>query len=260
MAALMLTVLGMSLLGSLHCAGMCGALVAFACGAPEPGRSRTGLHVLYHGGRLVMYCLIGALCGLAGAAFDIGGALVGVQRAATFTAGGVMILFGIVALLQHTNFRMPHFQLPGPINRWVMQAQRGAATLKPAPRAATIGLLSGLLPCGWLWFFALMATGTGNPLWGAAVMAAFWLGTVPVLLSVGVGTQWLARWLGKAVPVVTSVAIIIVGLFTLTGMIGMSPAAFAKLKPVEAKTTAESVEQVIDLGSQTPPCCQHHGE
>ena len=46
-------VLGASLLGSLHCAGMCGGLVAFAAGAGAEGprRARFARHVAYHGGR-----------------------------------------------------------------------------------------------------------------------------------------------------------------------------------------------------------------
>lgn len=259
MAALMVTVVGASLLGSLHCAGMCGALVAFAVGTPDAGRRRTDLHVLYHGGRLVMYSLIGAIFGLVGAALDMGGAMIGFQRVAAFGAGGLMVLVGIYALLQHTSFRMPHFQMPGPLRNGLMRAQRTAAALQPAPRAATIGLLSGLLPCGWLYVFAITAAGTGSALWGAAVMAAFWVGTVPVLLSVGVGTQWLAGLLGKRLPLVTSVAIIAIGIFTIAGRISIPASAFDAIEPVALETPAEAVKHVEALSKQPLPCCPVNG-
>ena len=68
-----------SLLGSLHCVGMCGPLVAVAMGDSQvlSHATRAMLHIGYHGGRLVMYSTIGMLCGLLGAGLDWGGSLVG---------------------------------------------------------------------------------------------------------------------------------------------------------------------------------------
>ena len=82
--AILAAVLAASLFGSLHCAGMCGPLVLFAMGSTEVnshGR-RLIIQIAYHGGRFVMYAVIGAVCGLLGAALDLGGALVGLHRVA----------------------------------------------------------------------------------------------------------------------------------------------------------------------------------
>lgn len=58
----------------------------------------------------------------------------------------------------------------------------------PVVRAAATGLFTTLLPCGWLYAFVVTAAGTGSgtPLHGAALMAVFWLGTLPMMLTVGV--------------------------------------------------------------------------
>lgn len=262
MTTLLLTVLAASLAGSLHCAGMCGALVAFAVSTPsEPTRSPASLHVLYHGGRLAIYAVIGAICGSIGAVLDMGGGLVGLQRVAACIAGGLMVLVGVVALLRTTRASIPHFPVPAALQHFLVRAQSAAAALQPAPRAAAIGLLSGLLPCGWLYVFAITAASTANALWGAAVMAAFWAGTVPVLLSVGVSTQFLARWLGKRLPLLTSTALIGLGLFTIAGRVSIDSRAFAAERPPENEvtTTEQAIERVESLDAAKAPCCQHGG-
>ena len=66
--ATLVTVLVVSLLGSLHCAGMCGPLVAVAVAdrTVTSNGMRALLNVAYHGGRLVTYTLVGVICGIIG--------------------------------------------------------------------------------------------------------------------------------------------------------------------------------------------------
>ncbi|VAX40404.1 hypothetical protein MNBD_PLANCTO03-914, partial [hydrothermal vent metagenome] len=63
MSALIVSVFLASLLGSMHCAGMCGAFVAFAVGLddPEAARKRVRLHMAYNAGRLTTYVTLGAI-------------------------------------------------------------------------------------------------------------------------------------------------------------------------------------------------------
>ena len=62
MLALFSTVLVASLVGSLHCAGMCGGFVVFwAGGDASQGKNKVFAHMAYNGGRLVTYVLLGAL-------------------------------------------------------------------------------------------------------------------------------------------------------------------------------------------------------
>ena len=65
-----------SVLGSFHCAGMCGAFLAVASGAPG-GRAKRQvlLQGAYHAGRLVSYTALGAAAGAAGGLVDLGGTL-----------------------------------------------------------------------------------------------------------------------------------------------------------------------------------------
>ncbi|HSO21974.1 MAG TPA: sulfite exporter TauE/SafE family protein, partial [Chondromyces sp.] len=61
------------------------------------------------------------------------------------------------------------------------------------------------------------AAGTGSALNGAAVMAAFWAGTVPALLAVGLGAQLVSAPLRRHVPAVTAVLLVGLGLYAILG-------------------------------------------
>lgn len=210
-----------SLLGSLHCAGMCGGFVAFYAGDPgrRGERSRLAGHLAYSAGRLAAYAGLGALGGALGAALDATGGLIGVQRAAAAVAGALIMLWGGAALLESRGWRVARLAAPPALRGLVSRGIAGVASRPPTTRALVIGLLTGCLPCGWLYAFVVTAAGTGSVPAGAAVMAVFWLGTLPVMLSLGVGLTALAGPLRRHVPAVCALAMIVVGLLAVTGRV-----------------------------------------
>ena len=217
MTALALTVLTASFLGSLHCAGMCGGFVAFYAGGA--GRSRLGGHLAYSAGRLAAYASLGVLAGALGAALDATGGLIGVQRAAAVAAGALITLWGVAGLLATRGVRVPRIGAPPALRGLVSRGIARVAARRPATRALVIGLLTGCLPCGWLYAFVVTAAGTGSAPAGAAVMAAFWLGTLPVMLSLGAGLAALAGPLRRHVPAACALAMIVVGLLAVVGRV-----------------------------------------
>jgi hypothetical protein len=58
---------------------------------------------------------------------------------------------------------------------------------------AFLGLVWGLIPCGFLYAAQIKAAETGNLWQGAATMLAFGLGTLPTMLGVGVSTSLVSR-------------------------------------------------------------------
>ncbi len=259
MTSLLLAVLIASLLGSTHCAGMCGAFVLFAVATPEDApsvwRSRIALNIAYSTGRLVTYTLLGAAAGSLGAALDLGGSMIGVQRAAAVLAGGLMICFGLVALLRIRGVRIRRLPMPTLLTTLVAAGHRAVAGASPLARAWTVGLLTTLLPCGWLYAFAVTAAGTAHPLYGAAVMAVFWAGTLPILAGIGLGAQTLAGPLRSRLPVLTSILLVVVGTYTVFGRLTLpalaKPEAAVRLVNDNGTTRAE-------VNTDLPPCC--HGE
>jgi len=256
MIALITAVFVASLLGSLHCAGMCGAFVAFAVSdsAGKPGK-RMALNAAYHGGRLITYVGLGVAAGSVGALLDLSGALVGVSRVALSLAGAVMILFGISAAMAAMGKRSLRMPVPGFMQKLLSIGHRAAMRFSPVRRALMIGLLTTLLPCGWLYAFAAVAGGTASPLLGGLTMAVFWLGTLPVLVSLGVGVQQVTGALGRKLPHVTAVALILVGLWTLVGRGGLDAASLAAQQPAISDTES-ATETVETIGSKPPACCE----
>lgn len=233
LTALCAAVLGASLLGSLHCAGMCGGLVAFAAGAGAEGprRARFARHVAYHGGRLGAYVGLGLAAGTLGAALDLGGRLLGFQRAAAVGAGIFVALWGGYALATALGVRLPQPKAPGPLRRAIGHGLERFAGRPPVERALAVGLLSALLPCGWLWAYVAVAAGTGGAAGGALVMAVFWAGTVPALVAVGAAVQAAAGPLRRAAPAICAAALVIVGLTTVVLRATASPAQAAGGEP-----------------------------
>lgn len=206
MSALAVTVLVSSLAGSLHCVAMCGPLVGMHGGARS--LRLAFVHAL---GRLVTYVALGALAGLFGGAVDLAGDLASVQHVATIAAGVVIVGWGVYSIAVARG--------------WVRARTHGGALFqhglvqlrgrRAVTRAALIGVLTGLIPCGWLWAFVVTAAGTGHPASGALVMVAFWLGTVPAMTGVlAIAGPLIAR-LRARVPVITACVLIALGLVTL---------------------------------------------
>lgn len=256
MLALVITVFVASVIGSLHCAGMCGAFLAFATadtGGQAVGRAR--LSLAYHGGRLVTYSLLGVAAGTAGALVDLGGSLAGISRLAAALAGTVMIGFGVMALLHALG--KSTMRLPAP--RWMHKALAvghcAAMRWTPTRRALAIGLLTTLLPCGWLYAFAAVAAGTASPIWGGLTMAVFWAGTLPVMVSLGMGLQKLTGTLGRRLPLATALLLIVVGMWSLLGRVGLDAKAFAAEQSADdpGLTQTQRVEAATE---DVPPCCQ----
>jgi uncharacterized protein len=202
-----LAILAASLLGSLHCVAMCGPLVGLHGGAHS-----ARLALVHSLGRLVTYVVLGAIAGSVGRAIDLAGDLAIVQRVATILAGLVIVAWGGWQLAVAVGWRRARSRTSGSTFASGLVRIRSRP---PATRAWLTGVLTGLLPCGWLWAFVVAAAGTGGLLDGAALMATFWLGTVPAMLGVLTLAGPLLARLRARIPVITAVTLIVLGLGTL---------------------------------------------
>lgn len=250
-------VIAASLLGSLHCAGMCGGLVLFAVGADGTLRKRTPLHVAYHAGRGLAYTTLGLAAGGIGAATDIAATVNNNIRTSALIAGLLMVAMGLMALAQNTGVKGLNARMPKPVRAFAESAHRRAFALPPLHRAAVVGVLTPLLPCGWLYAFVIVAAGTGSPAIGAAVMAAFWAGTLPMMASVGLGLQMLTGPLRRRLPAITSVIVVALGVMTAMGRVGLPTAIVTDLP---AGTLDEQVRAAASISHEDLPCCNPTGE
>lgn len=210
MTELLLPVLAASLVGSAHCAAMCGAFACSAADVERPGGSRLRASAAYHGARLAGYLLLGGIAGAVGGGLDAALPWRTFGRPAALIAGVMLIAWGAARIAVAAGVPLPKFFRAG-ATPLVSRMLRGAAAGSPVARAAALGLVAPLLPCGWLYAFLAPAAASGSAPGGAAVMAVFWVGTLPALAAVAVGAQ---RALGPArrfLPVTSAIALIVVG-------------------------------------------------
>lgn len=244
---LLLATLSASLLGSLHCVGMCGPFVAFFSGASVLGRASSEVkesrgahwapHVAYHMGRAITYVSLGALGGSVGAAVNWAGRAAGLVQVAAFGSSLIVVLWGVSVLF-------PRFQIRSPLDRLLKRQLIQLGTKRREFRASLLGVLTPLLPCGWLYAFVVAAAGTGSALLGATLMAVFWAGTVPALLGAGTIFMSLGQLLRERLPVVTGVALIVVGLCGVVWRAQL-PVPSAHLSgPTTQSTPSRASEQV----------------
>lgn len=192
----------LGLIGSLHCAGMCGPL---ALALPVAGRGPGGFvlgRLAYNLGRVVTYAGLGIVFGLAGQ----GLLLAGLQRWLSITFG-VLLILGLVVSRR--------VALAAPVVRAVGELKRRMAGLlqqRSFLALGTLGLLNGLLPCGLVYVACAGAAATGGWLAGAEYMAAFGLGTVPLMFGLSLGGKLLTPGLRLKLRYALPASVLVLGL------------------------------------------------
>jgi sulfite exporter TauE/SafE len=187
---------------SLHCFLMCGPL---ACAASSSAPARLAPVLGYQLGRLGAYAVVGGLLGTLG-----GGATLVLRTSLLPVAPWILVATLLVAALD-LGSRLP--ALPG-----LAQTMRRAAGLTQklprTARAAALGALTPLLPCGLLYgaFAASLAAGSFGA--GALALSAFGAGALPALLVPQLGAGGLlaaqgrgARWARRAIPALAAVIV-----------------------------------------------------
>src|SRR5690606_22224328 len=135
----------------------------------------------YQAARGLAYLSLGALAGLLGASLDASATIIGVQRAAGPLMGVVLLVMAVASLRgpkPSSPITIGARPRPRPIDRLRLRLIT-AVREHGAKAGAAAGLLTALLPCGWLWAYLAVAASTGSVAGGSLVMVAFWLGSVP---------------------------------------------------------------------------------
>ncbi|AMV31813.1 hypothetical protein VN12_06810 [Pirellula sp. SH-Sr6A] len=313
-----------SLLGSLHCVGMCGPFVLLA--TAEPARRSPSQVVpsprlrlaAYHFGRLTTYGGMGLVAGviattlqrarlvqIAGEFHQLGVAiglvLIGIG---VWQLGTPWFRFGTVARAREGSNRSDgsvksaHLAEMGP-NRnrstdgtrplreplhrsWVEHWGRGLRKLREVfPKGSALGnayfwgLTSTLLPCGWLYLFVLAALAAPSVAMSVATMAAFWIGTLPLLsLSAWAWQRLGARYQHLSGPI-ASLSILLMGGYlvatrssnrmeswmdnqiTASGLQSPLPAsqASSSLQGPSTETSMEVLRRMTKQLNDGLPCC-----
>lgn len=182
------------LLGSAHCAAMCGGIATgFSAGAPRNGwwpALQTNL------GRVGGYALAGAIAG------GIGGGIVRLARLDWLALGlramvGIVLIVVALRLLDRHN-RLAFLPRPGTgLWRRLRPLQQRLLPADTAFKRLGLGMLWGWLPCGLSTSLLVAAWLQADALAGALTMATFGLGTLPVMVSLTWSGARIGRWLQR---------------------------------------------------------------
>ena len=203
------TALLLGLVGSLHCAGMCGPLMLAMPATFNPQARLLVSRLSYNAGRIATYTFMGGLFGLIGQTV----ALAGLQRWLSIGAG-VVILGGLIT--------SSHRIFGGPLQRLVTGLKRQIGGLLARRDLASqfgLGLLNGLLPCGLVYAGCAGATATSSFFGGLLYMLVFGLGTFPMMFALGLLGQRLRLQMRFKLVRLVPVSLLIVGaLLIVRGM------------------------------------------
>lgn len=166
------------IVGSFHCVGMCGPLALALPISSNSFAAKFFGALIYNVGRIVTYTVFGLIFGLIGQT----AALFNFQQWLSIGTGTLILLFIIIpkkykmqstASVYTTTF----------FTRVRLELGR-LFTQKNSSSLFVIGLLNGLLPCG-LVYMAVAGAIAAGAIWKSALfMAAFGLGTLPIMWSV----------------------------------------------------------------------------
>ena len=239
----LLLIASLGFLGSFgHCAGMCGPIAAaFSLSSPiepspiepsliEPSaqvvkstawRSQLQFHLLLNLGRILSYVLVGASIGAIGSVLVAGGQMAGVgsllRRGIAVLTGLLLIWFGLAQL----NPQMPRLPLLHPLiqGKLHQRLSSGMVKLSLNPQAWTpflLGTVWGLIPCGFLYAAQIKAAETANLWRGSATMLAFGLGTLPMMLGVGLSASLVSADRRSQLSRMGGWITLIIGILTLS--------------------------------------------
>jgi sulfite exporter TauE/SafE len=209
--AILFTAIFLGLMGSFHCAGMCGPI---ALSLPLQGNSlaqkmKAGL--LYNWGRISIYGIMGLLFGLIGQGF----VLIGFQQWISIVMGITMISSVVISSLFHS----VHITIASSFATNVRSKLQALFTVRTAGGLVMLGAVNALLPCGLVYMAIAGSIGTGNAILGMLFMIIFGLGTIPMLLFISVAGNLISTKIRLAILKRIPILVVFIGLlFILRGL------------------------------------------
>jgi sulfite exporter TauE/SafE len=137
----------------------------------------------------------------------------------------------------------------------------------PIQKAFVMGLITTWLPCGWLYLFALASSSTGSVGRATWMMFAFWIGTLPLLSLLAIGSESLRNRnvfssLAKIpvlgvlfrIPLQAFVAALMIAFGVYTIAFRSQISLDGMISPIHAGELNQA--SIAALGDEPLPCCK----
>lgn len=218
--------IGMGLLGSIHCMGMCGPLVLGIF--KDSLSSKPYNYILYHLGKLMAYGTIGFGFGLLGKSLHL---FISQQQLSILT-GALLLIYYIITKVSGSNEKMSQ------LTTIIYNRIKTITNQMPLPKFYLLGFLNGFLPCGLVYLAATSSIATGHVLKSILWMVGFGIGTIPSLTFI----LWLSRMFqSKFNPILSQIyqqlTLVLAVLLILRGLNLGIPYISPKYNPQEEKVS-----------------------
>lgn len=175
---LILIAVSLGFLGSLHCVGMCGALMVYNFSNLKS--TKFGIKFfIYHVFRIMAYGLLGTMFGQIGFISN----LIGIQKVISLISGIILIYIAF------TYFFPIKLKILSDINVYSWLNSLFSFSSSSYYRYALSGFANGLLPCGFSFIAVTFAVTTYSMIYGFLFMLIFGIATIPTLFIVSVLAQ-----------------------------------------------------------------------
>lgn len=203
----MLSALALGFLGSFHCIGMCGPIVLALPNHYQHKYVKIYSSLLYNIGRVITYGVLGLLFGLLGEGIYLGG----FQQIVSIITGAVIIL--LVAFPYILPSKMKQFSIMN--YPWFKNAFSKLFKSESYFAYLFLGLINGLLPCGFVYIALSGALLMGDTLLGSMFMMLFGIGTIPAMFTLSMAGTFVSlnfrNKIKKSIPYLS----VIVGLILI---------------------------------------------
>jgi len=198
-----------------HCIGMCGGIViAYSSAKINPKKSwisQSIAHLFYNLGRVVTYTILGVIFGSLGKVTAFSPTTKGIL----FLITGILMVLAGLSLLGKLGF-LNAIEVSFSNKSWFQKLFKKLMGTKSLLSFFSLGMLNGIIPCGLVYSFAIIAASTASPFWGGAVMATFGLATIPTLFLLGTVTKFLQKGnIRKIMMKISAFLVIAYGVFTM---------------------------------------------
>lgn len=194
--------------GGITCAAVQGGLLTATIASQKSDGNKVIPVLSFLLAKLLAYTMLGGLLGYLGTAFTFSLTV----QAILLTVVAIFMIGSAGAMLElHPLFRYFVIQPPRFLTRLVRAQTKSASMFGPV----ILGAFTIFIPCGTTQAMMAVALATRNPLYGAAVMFAFIVGTFPVFFGIGYIVEVLKGTFAKHFARVASLVIVVIALSNL---------------------------------------------
>src|SRR3990167_2607833 len=212
--------------GGLSCMAVQGGLLAATIAQREEERLKENVKkgsvipiLSFLVTKLAAYTVLGFLLGMLGSAFELS---LSAKTIMQFVVAIFMVGTALNILNVHPIFRYFVIQPPRFLTRLVRKQSKSSDMFAPG----VLGAFTVLIPCGITQAMMALAIASGNPMYGAAILFAFVLGTSPVFFILGYLATKLGDALHQKFMKVAAYAIILLAVFNVNNALALTGSSY----------------------------------